>query len=96
MSIFTRFADWIGRVGPSPGFVAFNAHCWFAAFVVSTAIRAGGPATPVAIGAYLLAVGKEFWFDLRYEKPRQTWEDSAGDLIGYTAGILIGVLAGKM
>ena len=95
MSIFTRFAEWIGKIGPSPGFVALNAHCWFAGFVVSTVIRAGIPAVPAAIGALALALAKEFGFDLRYEFPRQTIEDSAGDLVGYIIGIILGVMAGN-
>ncbi len=94
MSNVTRFATWIGKIGPSPGFVAFNAHCWFAAFVVATAIRAGLPALPTAILAVALAAAKEFWFDLKYETPKQTVEDSAGDIGGYLAGIIVGVLAG--
>ncbi|MHB8414604.1 MAG: hypothetical protein ACYDDA_03710 [Acidiferrobacteraceae bacterium] len=96
MSIFTKFADWIGKVGPSPGFVAFNAHCWFAVFVVSETIRAGLPAPIASAAALALAIVKEFWFDLRYEKPAQSVFDSAGDLMGYIAGILFGILIARV
>jgi len=93
MSSLKKIAEWIGGVGVSPGFIAFNAHCWFAAFMVSWLVNAGVNPVIVAIGAALLAWIKEFWYDMRYE-PGQTIEDSALDFVGYSAGIIIGMIAG--
>lgn len=86
MGIWTKFATWIGKVGPSPGFVAFNAHCWFAAFMVSWALDAGWSPPLVVFLAVAIPAGKEFWFDLKYETPRQSVLDSVEDFIGYMLG----------
>ncbi len=91
MKILERFARWIGEVGPSPGFVAFNAHCWFAVFAVSAASRAGVPPIVAGVGWLAVFAAKEFWFDLKYEKPKQDWLDSVEDFLGYAAGIILGI-----
>jgi hypothetical protein len=54
------------------------------------------PVDHVAPVAAALAMGKEFWLDLRpwfENSPRQTLLDSWRDFTGYATGILIGTLA---
>ena len=65
MKILTRFATWIGEVGPSPGFVAFNAHCWFAVVALCVTIRNGIKPVPAGLGWFAIFAAKEFWFDLK-------------------------------
>lgn len=79
-------------IGESPAFVAFNAHCWFAAVVVHLMLRFGMTTTVAVVAAVGLAAFKEFFIDLRYEtSPRQTLADSEQDFYGYCAGIAAGV-----
>ena len=40
----------------------------------------------------LYATVKEFWYDLKYELPKQTWGDSLMDFAFYELGGAIGVL----
>jgi hypothetical protein len=44
----------------------------------------------LAIGVVAAAI-KEFWFDLRFELPKQTWGDSIMDFGFYMLGAAIGV-----
>jgi hypothetical protein len=75
----------------SPNFIAFNAHCFGAAFSMAWAAHFGFHLLPTVILGVALAAGKEFWWDLNYETaPPQTWRDSALDFLGYLCGIAIG------
>ena len=76
-------------------FVAFNAHCFFAAFVVLTALMKW-PAHPypIIVGAGLFGAVKEFYIDKHFEEG-QTFADNAEDFAGYTAGIILGVLTAR-
>ena len=64
------------------------------AAVLTVAHFHAGTATFVAFVVVfnVLAAAKEFWYDLRYELPKQTLDDSALDFFGYCAGIVIGCL----
>lgn len=90
-SWFTR----LGTIGESGPFVAFNAHCWFAAFVVLTASH-WLPLSWVVGASLILAGGKEFVLDLQpwFETaPPQTLLDSWHDFTGYATGCAIGSVA---
>lgn len=84
----------IAELGEDPLFIAFNAHCWFAFAIVSTASIHGYPFQ--AAGICAIAAGlKEFWFDATYEHdPPQTFWDNLEDFGGYAAGIILGLVAG--
>ena len=87
MTYLRRLTAWVGRIGPNPTFVAANAHCWFAFSVLSVM-----PSKWTAVGAVIAALAKEFWWDLRFETPKQTWLDSLEDFAGYLVGILLACL----
>lgn len=76
----------------TPTFVAFNAHTWFAAFVVSQAIARGVPVGIAATGALALAALKEFGIDAHLESG-QTFRDNLTDWLGYAVGVGIGAVA---
>ena len=86
MSLRSVFA----KIATNPDFIAFNAHCFFAAFCVSTALLLGGSFLWVPIIATILAGIKEFYIDARYETPIQSFMDNLDDFIGYMAGICLG------
>ncbi len=88
-----KIIAWIGEIGPSPNFVAFQAHCWYAACMVMVSILLF-KITPLMtiIMANASIIWKEFWFDLRYEKPAQTIVDGFRDTEGYECGVLIGII----
>lgn len=75
----------IAKMGDSPTFVAFMAHCWFAFALVTTF---GFWAIPPALG---VAIVKELWFDVRFEA-NQTQLDGVKDLAGYVSGLGLGAL----
>lgn len=86
------FTAWVAQTGENRSFVAFMAHGFFAAFVVSQLCRFL-PIPGVIVVAVIAAGAKEFWFDLHYETlPPQTILDSARDFAGYAAGTVLGVL----
>lgn len=87
MSYWNRITTWLGKLGPNPTFVAANAHCWFAFSVLAVA-----PSIWTAAAAVLIAGAKEFWWDLKYETPKQTWLDSTEDFAGYLGGIVLACL----
>jgi hypothetical protein len=62
-------------------------------FVVIFAARVFFGAFGMWIGLILgliLVVGKEFWYDMKYELPAQTWWASIMDFIFYVLGAGIG------
>ncbi len=60
--------------------------------VVCAAFFWGLPAVWIALAVGVpLAALKEFWYDLRYERPKQTWSDSAMDFGFYLLGAAVGV-----
>lgn len=88
-----RISAFIARVGESPAFVAAMAHCWFAFSVIAIMAHVGISAWVTGPLCVAAAAGKEFYFDLRYEKtPPQTWQMSALDFVGYLTGIALAVL----
>jgi hypothetical protein len=42
--------------------------------------------------ALLSATIKEFWYDAKYELPRQTWKDNLLDFSMYCVGVFIGII----
>lgn len=81
----------IARIGENPTFIAAMAHCWFA-FAAVVCLAHYLPAALVVVACLVLAAGKEFGFDLRYETtPKQTVMDSVIDFAGYSSGMLIAV-----
>ena len=71
----------------TPGFIAFQAHCWFAYAIVYTF---HSPQTVIAM--IFAAAIKEFYIDKHFEIG-QTFDDNLGDFCGYLAGIVLAVLA---
>ena len=93
MSVFKSLAAEIAKIGESQNFVTAMAHCWFACSVVLILAHWGLTAWVSAPLCVALAAGKEFWFDLKYEKtPPQTVFMSAADFGEYLAGIAVAVL----
>ena len=80
----------IAKLGESPNFIAWNAHMFAAAFIVSLF---HGTALYFAAGvAVILAAGKEFWFDRLYEQmPPQTFQNDFTDFLGYVAGVILAI-----
>ena len=86
-------AAWIAKVGENTTFITFMAHCWFAFSVIAIMAHVGVSAWVTGPLCVAAASGKEFYFDLRYEKtPPQTWQMSALDFVGYLTGIALAVL----
>lgn len=85
MSTLSAF---VAKVGVNPYWIAFNAHFWFAAFLV---LAAGG-ARWAFYGVIIAAALKEFWFDAKYEVPKQTSFDNWSDFAGYALGAMLGGL----
>lgn len=80
------------KVITSVRFGMFNAHCFFAAFCVIV-VASIFSASVAVLAALVVAAGKEFWYDLKYEKyPPQTVMDSAVDFAEYCVGIALGGL----
>lgn len=73
----------------TPGFITFNAHCFFAAFVVQTAIHAGANRIVVCSIAAALAAAKEFYVDKHFEA-NQSFLANLKDYAGYLCGIALG------
>ncbi|MDE2098377.1 MAG: hypothetical protein KGL39_14075 [Patescibacteria group bacterium] len=85
-------ASFIAKTSENPNFIAWNAHMFFAAFVV----RLFPSVIPRYISAcvlILLAAGKEFVFDRLHEKtpPQNFWNDLE-DFAGYCSGVILGLL----
>lgn len=91
MTVLRKVTAWLGKLGPNPAFVAANAHCWFAFSVLAIA-----PSPWTVAFAVVAALAKEFWWDLKFEVPKQTWLDSLEDFAGYAAGILLGCLRWRL
>lgn len=91
--MFKKIADFIASIGQSIQFVAFFAHFFCAAYVISRFYDWDLRillALLVTIGAAI----KEFWFDANYEKnPPQTFKDNLEDWLGWTLGALLGVIS---
>ena len=81
-------SSFIASVGANPNFIAFNAHCFFAAFLVSVVGHCGWSAGAIVA----LAAVKEFWFDKHYEVD-QSFLDNLLDWSGYATGALLGCAA---
>lgn len=81
-----RITQFVADLGTNAEWIAANAHCWFAAFLV---LLCRGNYF-VAIGCLIAAAIKEFWFDARYEVPKQTALDNWSDFLEYAIGIVIG------
>ena len=81
-----NIASSIAKIGTNDTFIAFNAHCWFAFAVVSFY-----PHPITYIVGLVLALLKEFWFDAKYEVPKQTFLTNLTDFCGYAAGLAIGL-----
>lgn len=48
------------------------------------------PCATFGVGLLLAGV-KEFWYDMKYELPKQTWADSGMDFCFYALGGMVGV-----
>ncbi len=80
----------VATIGQSPDFGYFFAHSQTAAVVVSR-VPKGIPRFIFGGVLVLVALYKEFVFDLRKEKnPPQTVLDSTKDFVGYIVGLVEG------
>lgn len=82
----------------NPQYLAQVGHLFGAGFVLvvtgmlSLALGAGwAPVLAVLVAGVALAALKEFWYDMKWELPRQTWGDSLMDFAFYVLGALVGV-----
>jgi len=77
-----------------PQYLAQVGHTLGGYGLILTAWRFGGPsAAEVAFSLGVLAAGiKEFWYDLRYELPKQSLADSIEDFAFYLIGGVIGLM----
>ncbi len=72
----------------NPQYLAQIGHFFGAYSIVITAYMILGPHWfYVAIALFLYAVVKEFWWDMVYELPKQTWGDSIMDFVFYMLGM---------
>ncbi len=83
-NILNWIAHKIASTGENQNFITFMAHSGIACSVI---LMFQGNLFITAL-AVILAVVKEFWFDLHYElAPPQTLVDSSLDFVGYLTGI---------
>jgi len=62
---------------------------------VCTALGTGLTPIVVVLGLWIAyGLGKEFWYDMRYELPRQTWKDSGQDFAFLVLGAVVGLGTG--
>jgi hypothetical protein len=73
----------------TPGFITFNAHCWFAYAYVHTFQPHHHWAFAGTIGA---AAVKEFYIDKHFEQG-QSFRDNLTDFAGYLAGAILALCA---
>lgn len=75
----------------NPTFLAQSAHFFSAIAIIMTLAHffgeAGGLVAAGLFTAY--AVVKEFWYDLKYELPKQSLGDSALDFTFYMIGVTV-------
>ncbi len=81
----------IAKLGTNLDFVAFNAH-WGVVF----AVLAFYPHMWLAIVLAAFAAWKEFYFDAKYEVPKQTFLNNLTDFTGYALGIALAIFRFKM
>lgn len=62
--------------------------------IVLTAAFLGGRVYAVSFAAALMvyAAVKEFWYDARFELPKQTWQDNVLDFSMYGVGTILGLV----
>lgn len=75
-------------------FIAFMAHsCSALSLMLLTGYLLGSTWTmPMALAIMVFAGVKEFWYDIKYELPKQTVTDGFLDFAGYIAGTFVGSL----
>ena len=79
----------IASTGENQNFITFMAHSGIACSVILM-FRGNLFITALAV---ILAVIKEFWFDLHYElSPPQTIGDSSLDFAGYLTGMVVALV----
>lgn len=81
----------------NPQYLAQIGHFFGAYSIVFTAghfLPSAYPGVVLAMVCYMVV--KEFWWDLVYEVPKQTWGDSIMDFGFYTLGIVAATLALKV
>jgi hypothetical protein len=85
---------YVNRWMNDPQYLAQVGHLLGGAIVVLVAaIFFGARGVEVALGVGIAAAAiKEFWFDVHYEAPKQSWGDSAMDFAFYVIGGLVGLL----
>lgn len=74
-----------------PTFLAPSAHFFGAmATIMTVAHFAGKTGGLIAAGLFTAAaVVKEFWYDMKYELPKQSWGDSGLDFAFYMVGVVL-------
>jgi divalent metal cation (Fe/Co/Zn/Cd) transporter len=59
--------------------------------LATTALLFGAVPSMIALGVGVVAAAiKEFWYDMKYELPKQTWDDSLMDFGFYVLGAAAG------
>lgn len=74
----------------NPQYLAQVGHFFGAYSLILTVARFQGSVPHLALAVYtallVAAAIKEFWYDMRYELPVQTWADSIEDFVFYAFG----------
>jgi hypothetical protein len=75
----------------NPVFLSQSAHFFSAiAIVMIASYFWGKKGCVLAVSAFTLVIAiKEFWYDLAYELPKQTFGDSALDYLFYLIGLTV-------
>jgi hypothetical protein len=83
----------VNRWMNNPQYLAQVGHFLGGAMIVTLVTVFGGFELGVyALAPITVAAGvKEFWYDMKYELPKQTWADSAMDFVFYFLGALVAV-----
>lgn len=78
-----------------PDIDAYLAHVFAAATVVLGCDRIWDAKWESTLAVIVAAAVKEYWFDMNFELPKQTWGGSTMDFVTYLAGIplALGILA---
>jgi len=81
----------------NPDFLAAAAHLFGALAIIMIAYRAlGKKGGLVSTGLFIIyALIKEFWWDMNYELPKQTFGDAFLDFFSYMAGLVLALIIVK-
>lgn len=86
MNILQRIGSWIDWFNTNPVMQSINIHGLFGLALISILARHFA-LTPLILTYVAITAGKEYWFDARYETPKQDFKGSSIDFSGYMLGM---------